>query len=44
MAIGDGVGWRTIAVRENESQTIVEIVKRQLYWVRYVDVSIQHVN
>ena len=41
MATGDGVNWRTISVAENSSHTITEITKRQVYWARYVDVSIQ---
>lgn len=40
MATGDGVGWRTISVTENSSHTITEIIKRQVYWARYIDVSI----
>lgn len=42
MATGDGVGWRIISVTENNTHTITEITKRQIYWARYVDVSIRN--
>ena len=40
MATGDGIGLQTISVREDSSHSIIEITKRQIYWVRYIDVSL----
>ena len=40
MALGDGVGLHTISVKEDSSHSIVEITRRQVYWARYIDVSL----
>ena len=39
MALGDGVGLRIVSVKEDTSHSIIEIVRRQVYWARYIDVS-----
>jgi bacteriorhodopsin len=39
MATGAGIGIHTTTIKETKLHVITEIVKRQIYWARYVDVS-----
>ncbi|KAI1822049.1 hypothetical protein F4861DRAFT_532542 [Xylaria intraflava] len=40
MATGSGIGIHTIILKENKHRVVTEIVKRQVYWARYVDWSL----
>ncbi|GAP89556.1 putative opsin 1 protein [Rosellinia necatrix] len=40
MATGAGVEIHTTAIKENKLHVITEVVKRQVYWARYVDWSL----
>lgn len=39
MATGTGIGIHTTVIRETKLHVITELVKRQVFWVRYIDVS-----
>ncbi|KAI1502785.1 hypothetical protein F5X99DRAFT_142461 [Biscogniauxia marginata] len=40
MATGDGVGIHTTIIKESKLHVITEIVKRDVYWARYIDWSL----
>ncbi|KAI2623765.1 hypothetical protein GGS21DRAFT_331871 [Xylaria nigripes] len=40
MASGSGIGIHTIIIRASKHNNVVELVKRQVFWARYVDWSL----
>ncbi|KAI1344759.1 hypothetical protein F5Y15DRAFT_4180 [Xylariaceae sp. FL0016] len=40
MATGDGISYHTTVVKETKLHVVTEVVKRQVFWARYVDWSL----